>query len=146
MKIGSGINKVFVIDASVAVKWFYQEIESDIADGLLRTLEQEHIQVYAPSLLGYEVGNALGKGKRMIGSAVDKALKTLFSSSIEFVELDERLSEIAVRFMVRYNLTFYDSVYAALAYGLGVPLISANPKDHSKIKDIRVIELKHITW
>jgi predicted nucleic acid-binding protein len=57
----------YVVDASVAVKWYLPEPESDAAG---RLLDPEH-DLIAPDLLFAEVGNALWKRWRRgeIGSA-----------------------------------------------------------------------------
>ena len=143
MKTGSGtkIPEKFVVDASVAVKWFCQEAGSDIADYLLETSQKGDTEICAPSILGYEVGNALWKGKKLDKIALTRALNVLFSSSIEFVELEELLVETTVRFMITHDLTFYDASYGALAYLFHVPLITANPKDHQKVKEIQIINV-----
>ena len=141
MKIGKGINaKRFIVDASVAVKWFFQEIYSDKALILLENLQKNKIKVFAPELLLYEVGNALGKGKRLDRERVLGALHVLFQSRIKFFPMEESLMEIAVRFMLEYDITFYDASYGALAFSLGIPLLTANPKDQKKIKEIEVID------
>lgn len=143
MKTGSAINvpEKFVVDASVAVKWFFYEEERAKALALLMNVEQGKAVGYAPSILPYEVGNALWKGKKMDIKRMIEAMETLMRAQLVFVALEERLVKLAIQFMVQYNLTFYDASYGALAYSLGVPLMSANPKDHKKIQEIEVIEL-----
>ena len=46
---------LFVVDASVAIKWFFPEIHGDAA---LRLLEGEH-RLHAPDLIYSEFGNVL---------------------------------------------------------------------------------------
>ena len=75
---------VFVVDASVVLKWFLPEIHSDAAR---RLLEAAHHYV-APDLLFPEVGNALWKivrrghlsadeGQRLIGDIVSVAVESV---------------------------------------------------------------------
>lgn len=133
--------RAFVIDASIAVKWFSFEKGSSAARKLLEEGQMEKIQLVAPDLLLYEVGNALGRGKGLGAKNVIDALDLLFRSSIEFVKLDKRMVERTAAFMESYVLTFYDACYAAIAYERGAALISANPRDHRKIKEIIFREL-----
>ncbi len=51
----------YVIDASVAVKWFIPEPHSDRADGLLKDFLRQSIVLTAPDVLVAEVGNTLWK-------------------------------------------------------------------------------------
>ena len=133
-----------VVDASVAVKWFSPEIHALEAERFLEAAHKGLLTLYAPSLLLYELGNALGKGKRFSGENIVIALGVLFNSPIEFVPPTTVLMQAAVRMMTTYHLTFYDATYGALAYSLGVPLITADPKDQGKIKEIRVVNLADV--
>jgi len=134
----------FVVDASVAVKWFSLEAESRAARVLLKRGELGEIRLFAPDLLLYEAGNALGKGKGLGAQDITEALETLLSSSIEFLRLNRKIVKYAADFMETYGLTFYDASYAALSYELEAPLISANPKDHKKVREITVKTLKQL--
>lgn len=131
----------YVVDASVAIKWFADEEKSDIARNLLRNVELETIRIFVPDILLYEIGNALGKGKHFGRQDIIDALDVLLDSSVEVRNLDRLLIAQSASFMARYRLTFYDASYAALAHILGIPLISENPKDHGKIKEIKVKSL-----
>lgn len=131
-----------VVDASVAVKWFSAETNTDAAQRILAYAFRRDRILYAPDLLFYEIGNALGRGKRMSEEKILAALGVLYDSPIEFVRLDRMMMEAATRVMTAYELTFYDAVYGALAHMLGVPLITANPKDHGKIKEAQVVDIE----
>ncbi|MBI4363574.1 MAG: PIN domain-containing protein, partial [Candidatus Doudnabacteria bacterium] len=69
------------------------------------------------------------------------SLDILTESGIQFQNLDFEVYKVAINLMVAYDLTFYDAVYAALAQLFQAPLLTANPKDHKKIKEIKVVEL-----
>ena len=51
--------KILVLDASVAVKWFNPEPLRDKALEIRESFVEGKIQLEAPSLLPYELGNAL---------------------------------------------------------------------------------------
>lgn len=128
-----------VIDASIAVKWFSDEEGSESARKLFVQSEDGVITLHAPELLFCEVGNALWKGKRFDTERIDAALGILFDSRIRYTGLSRAIFPSAVRFMTAHNLTFYDAIYGALAHTLRIPLLTANPKDHGRIKEIRVV-------
>src|SRR6185503_15878993 len=75
---------VFIVDASVVLKWFLPETLSDAAR---RLLDSQH-QYVAPDLLFPEVGNAIWKrvrrgeltsdeGQRLISDMADVAVETI---------------------------------------------------------------------
>lgn len=132
----------FVIDASAVVKWFSREIGHKSAKSLLRKLEIQEIKLFTSDLLLYEVGNALFKGKKFKASQVNEAFFLLKEIPITFLGLDPGRIETSTALMEHYDLTFYDAIYAALSKEFNAPLISANPKDHKRIKEIKVICLK----
>lgn len=145
MRIESGIRrKKYIVDASVVIKWYSEEKDTIKAEDILFNLKKGIIQVFAPSLLVYEVGNALYKGKKFKEERVLIAIETLFDSGIEFFPIDEVLAISTTHFMIRYNITFYDAAYVALASVLNIPLMSADEKDHKKIKEITAIALENI--
>ena len=137
----SGTPRAYVVDASVAVKWFSQEQGSVRARRILRDAQKRTTELFAPDLLYYEVGNALGKGKRLEGPLAREAMHVLLALPVTIVSLHASQIDQLVFFMDTYGLTFYDAAYAALAVELSAPLLSANPKDHGKIKELKLITL-----
>ena len=131
----------YVIDASVAVKWFCEEPGREAALEISRNAKLGNIGVYAPNLLMYEVGNVLWKGKKFNAEELQRALLSLSETNMKFFDLERDTIETAALFTATYDITFYDASYAALAYKFGIPLISENPKDHNKVKEIEVRSL-----
>lgn len=130
-----------VIDASVAVKWFSKEIYQRQAESVLKRAYQNKLSLFAPELLIYEVGNALWKGKQLDEERIGAALNSLYYLPLDFSYLSQSLIKAVVLLMVKYNLTFYDAVYAGLAYEISCPLLTSNPKDFQKISEIKTIDL-----
>lgn len=137
---GTKIPKL-VIDASVAVKWFAFEPDTPQARVIFQSILERKIIGLAPDLLFYEVANSLWKSKKSNAELIAGSLDTLTDCGIQFQDLEQVVYKTAINFMISYNLTFYDSVYAALAKLLDAPLLTANSKDHKKIKEIEVVEL-----
>lgn len=131
-----------VIDASIAVKWFSVEESSELARDLFVRSEQGMVTLHAPDLLLSEVGNALWKGKRFDAKRIDAALRILLDSRVQYAGAHRAVFSSAVRFMTMYDLTFYDALYGGLAHMLQIPLVTANPKDHRKIKEIRSVAIE----
>jgi predicted nucleic acid-binding protein len=114
----------YVVDASVALKWFFPEVHSDAAR---RLLTGEH-ELLAPSLLFVEVGNALwrmGRGNVLSESKAQEILRGLSIMPLEIVS-SAPLVEPALAIALRTGRTVYDSLYLALAVYRGCRMVSAD--------------------
>jgi predicted nucleic acid-binding protein len=69
------------------------------------------------------------------------SLEILWNCGVRFERLNMPLAQTAIGFMAQYDISFYDAIYAALAYTLQVPLLTYDAKGHKKIKEIEVMEL-----
>jgi predicted nucleic acid-binding protein len=117
---------VFVVDASVVLKWFFPETQSDAAR---RLLDAAH-QYVAPDLLFPEVGNAVWKrvrrgeltsdeGQRLIGDIANVAVETIATRG---------LIGDAFAIATASGQTVYDSTYLALAVRLDTQLVTADQR------------------
>lgn len=116
----------YVIDASVAVKWFVQEPESDAAERLLAF----DGKLAAPRILMNEVASGLWKNyfRDRIGR------ETLFASLgqtervIEAWYDDAPLLQTAMEMALDLPHHIYDCIYLALARQLGTSCITSDKK------------------
>lgn len=131
----------FVIDASIAVKWFSVEKDTPKARSILQKMQNGEKKAVAPDILIYEVMNALWKGKKEDTARITKVAEELSLSSLKILHLNSNLTQESIKFMVKYDLTFYDAAYAGLSKLLNIPLLTANSKDHAKVKEIETITL-----
>ena len=114
------MRNVVVVDASIAIKWVLEEVDSDRADTLLAEWINKGMLILAPDLLAYEITNALYrkvlKGEIILDRAKE-ALTEISLTEIEFVfSSDFALSTRAIELANRFSLpATYDSHYLALA-------------------------------
>ncbi len=119
-----------VVDASVAVKWFVPQPLSNPAERVLATYD-----LTAPTLIFAEIGNALGKYFRANLISQDAALAVFDDLETRYfapVELDEKISRIAIEIALSLSHPIYDCYYLALCRSAGLPLISDDRKLLSK--------------
>lgn len=113
-----------VVDASVAVKWFAEEEDSERAALLLG----EGAQLHCPRLLASEVASALWRkvlrGELELGFARAR-LASLVRMPVRW-HRDESLAADAIRLAFAYDRTVYDCLYLALAYRLDARLVTAD--------------------
>ncbi len=76
-----------VVDTSLALKWAVQEDDSLSAHALLATWIAQGVSVLAPSLMAYEIANALHQRVRkgdLTPDDAEQALAQLYSTGINF--------------------------------------------------------------
>ena len=122
-----------VLDASVALKWFVDEEDSDAALSLRQNFRQGESEIVVPDLLLYEVANALRFNPSFEAQEVNEAVKTLLDMEIDIVTPSSALLEKLVDLSVEHGITCYDSTYFALAQEIGFPLITADEKLYNKL-------------
>jgi predicted nucleic acid-binding protein len=120
--------KRYVIDASVAIKWYVPEVESDRAARLLTRQRQGEISFHVPDLFLSEVGNIVWKKcrageleprtARAIASALIAVPKTIYAA--------RTLLPSALDLALASHRTVYDCMYVALAVALDGVMITAD--------------------
>lgn len=123
---------VFVVDASVAVKWFFPEVH-DAAAG--RLLDGSHA-LLAPDLLFLEVGNALWKRIRRQETTPGEALAVLeaLGSIGLHVSPSQQFLQGALGIACRIGHSIYDSVYVAMAIAQDCPLVTADRRLYAAVR------------
>jgi predicted nucleic acid-binding protein len=117
---------VFVVDASLVIKWFIPEIHSAAAQ---RWLDAPH-DYFAPDLLFSEAGNAVWKkvrrrelqeidGRQLVTDLTRIAVQTVPTRS---------LVEDAMGLALAAGTTVYDAIYLALAVRLETAVITGDDR------------------
>ena len=117
---------VFVVDASVVIKWFVPEIHSDAARRLLAATHQ----YLAPDLLFPEVGNAIWKKVRrgeLTAGEGQRLAVDISSIAVETVPTRGLMID-AHALAITTGLTVYDAMYLALAVRLKTALVTADDR------------------
>lgn len=116
----------YVVDASIAIKWFIPEIHSDAA---LRLRHGEH-RLHVPAFLTLELGNVLAKKIRrqeLTHTEGDTILKELKQLPLQ-CHPDARLFPSAYRLALNTQRSLYDCLYLALAEVVDGVMITADQK------------------
>jgi len=128
---------VFVVDASVAVKWFVPEIHSDAARRLL-ALPHEYV---APDLLFAETANTIWKKirrKELTAEEGQQLVADIGRIAVETVSC-RALAEDAHALANATGRTVYDSMYIALAVRLNTRSITADDGLEAALRNVPVV-------
>lgn len=125
---------MIVLDASVATKFINtQEKESDIAEMLLQAHIEEKGKIIVPSLLFFEVVNALATKTDLKEEYIKRGLRLLYDANFVIYEVNQEDVIEAALLAKRYKTSVYDMVYVIIAKNKKVNLITADNKFTNKV-------------
>ncbi len=113
-----------VVDSSVVTKWFVGEHDSDQAIRIRDDFATGKIKLATPTLLFYEVMNALRFTGAFKEDDLVLASKSLSKYQFEVWRPRGKLLEPSTRLSVRGDVTVYDACYVALAQRIGSKVIT----------------------
>jgi len=141
----------YVLDASVAAKWFVRQGEADRE--LALSIRDRHTsglcRLILPEFALLEIGNAIRYSARAEEPDGAAALDLLRDLNIEIHALSWDLLRKANAISWAYKIAMYDAAYVALAEGVGYPLLTADDgvlkkmKGHSivlRLRDLAIAE------
>ena len=132
----------FVLDASVAAKWFLRDPLEDhleAASRVLLDLLDRTIELHAPRILSYEVGRLLWKAcmtpaarsvetTRLDAEAARGFLETLFDLPLRFASATVAEATGTLERSLRFRKNYYDMAYLGLAEKLDCRVLTADEK------------------
>lgn len=131
----------FVVDSSVAIKWFTEEEHSEIALALREAYSLGEAEIAAPDLILYEVSNALRYNKAFHEEDVRESVDSILKLSIILTSPTQQIIGEALALAFQYNATFYDAYFLALAEAIKFVLITADGEFYEKVKERGTIKL-----
>jgi predicted nucleic acid-binding protein len=123
----------YVLDASVAFKWFVKARDETLIEEAARLLElylTTEVQFYVPDLFFAEFANILWKAERLgrcDRKTADAALAEIVNRNLPTFPTSVLLKP-AAGIARAYSRTIYDSLYLALASELDAPFLTADVK------------------
>jgi predicted nucleic acid-binding protein len=139
MKVGV---KRFVLDASVAVAWCFEDETTPLTERILDLLSTG-AEALTPALWPLEVANALlvaERRKRISVAQVTSLLRRIAALpvSVEATESDRAFDQILSLARERH-LTEYDAAYVELALRRNLPLASLDGKLLEAARDLGIV-------
>lgn len=124
---------VFVVDASLVIKWFVPEVDSDAAR---RWLDVPHDYI-APDLLFPETGNTVWKKVRrgeLSPAEGQRLVADLSVIAVDAIAMRELLPD-AYTLAMSTGITVYDATYLTLAVRLETQVITGDDRFARRLVD-----------
>ncbi|MEW5817906.1 MAG: type II toxin-antitoxin system VapC family toxin [Spirochaetota bacterium] len=127
----------YVIDASVALRWYLEEEKHENADAIhLRAFERPELFA-VPELFAYETFSGLFRLHPRPLETFQQGIIPLLHSGLLRYPMTDAIAGKAARF-IGFGLTGYDAVYVALAEELGALWLTFDREAHSRIEKERI--------
>jgi predicted nucleic acid-binding protein len=131
-----------IVDASVILSAFFPDEDQPQAQALIRAHVMGRVALVAPTLLLYEVTNAVVQARRR-GRISDEQAETILSS---FEGLGIALRPVTwqqvLPLALRFDRSAYDAAYLALAEETAEPLITGDSRMFNAVRE----HLDRVQW
>lgn len=130
--------ETLVIDSSVVVKWFIEEKGSDIALRFRDEFAKGNLRLSVPSLVFYEVINALKVSRIFDEKDLVTAARSMSSYDFEVWLPRGKVLEESARLSSRKGVTVYDACYVALAVRRKTKLLTEDDELLQKFPNVAI--------
>lgn len=120
--------KNYVVDTSVAVKWFLVQPYYQQAIELLDLFEQEKCKLHAPSTIYLEFANVLWKYREYLSLEELQIILKKFISLDLIIHDHVHLLKGAINLAAQHNRSVYDSIFIYLSNEIGAEFITSDEK------------------
>lgn len=129
----------YVVDASVALKWFLRESDSAAADSLLEKFLNDEIDLLAPDLILVEAANAIWKRalvrKELSAEEASLIYRDFLTLPLSLVPTG-KLTDDALQIALTQKHSVHDAVYCALAIGRRCDFVTADRTLANKLQGV----------
>lgn len=130
------ISKRFVIDASVALKWYLPEKDSKRARKWYEAIKNNKIFAIAPDFLIFECANVLLKRHHLKLEDCIRVINDLKTIGIQTIPLSALRTDTVIQLADNYKITVYDALYVELARLTNINLLTADSELLKSVKKL----------
>ena len=145
MDVNADRSRLVVVDASVALKWHLRDEDlTKQADALLEAFERNLVDLAAPSLIEYEIVNALRSAvlkRRLSMEEARSVLRRHQKIGIKLYSFSPYTLG-SLDLSAKAGCSVYDASYAVLANSLGVDLMTGDLRLVNRLME----HVTHVRW
>ncbi len=134
--------KAAVADASVIARWYVKEDSYRKALEVRKDYEQNRLSLVEPSLLPYEIFNALRYSPELGVEDVENSVRSIIDMQLDLRGMDRDWADLCIDSAYKYGVSVYDSSYFTLAQKLHIKLITADDKMARKLPKDNLVALR----
>lgn len=128
-----------IVDASVILSAFFPDEEQAQAQALIRAHVSGHVRLVAPTLILYEVTNAVVQAMRR-GRITDEDGKAILVAFDGLgIEMEQVTWQQVLPLACRFDRSAYDAAYLALAQAREEHLVTGDLRLYNAVRD-------HLDW
>jgi predicted nucleic acid-binding protein len=131
-----------IVDASVILAAFFPDEDQQQAQALIRDHVAGRVQLAAPTLLLYEVTNAVVLAMRRERIVAGQGSEILASFEGLSIALEPVTWQQILPLAQRFGRSAYDAAYLALAEATGLPLVTGDQRMYNAVYE----QLPWIKW
>jgi predicted nucleic acid-binding protein len=121
--------KKYIVDASIALKWYYRKNEKDLekTEKLYGFLWSDKEMLMAPELIVYEILNTLRLKTDIAPEDVSLIISSIFQVLL-LLDTEKEFLENVFNNSRELNISYYDSIYVTFSEKYNAPLVTADKK------------------
>lgn len=125
-----------LLDASIILKWFVDEIDSPRVRELVLMFRKRRILLGTTRFSFYEIANALRYTKKFSSDEIRGYLKDLSDMGFYIFEYELNALQEAVVISIESDITVYDAYYVAQAELAGFRFVTADTKLVDRLRGV----------
>lgn len=127
---------LLVLDTSVVLKWYKEEIYTEIAIKIKDEFIEGVHEIAVPDLVLYELTNAMRYDNNFTSEIIKESLSKFIDLEVDILIPTEEIINSAVEMSYKHDITIYDAIFVSLAELIGAAFITADEKLYEKIKEL----------
>jgi len=126
-------SKTLVLDASVIVKWYSEEEDTEKALRIRDLFCQNKINIIVPDLMFYETANVVRYARGIVDKEKEAILNNIVLLNLDVVTVSRHNLVKSLSLALKYDITIYDAIYLVIASQKKAVYVTADEKLKKKV-------------